>query len=159
MGGGKETSIMRSNIKSVNPVAESELSTARPSIESPIDPQVKPKRPYAPRRSFSPAYKQKILAAYDACQDASERGALLRREGLYYARVAEWRRQRNQGNLESGQNHGKPKNKVRVDHLARENEQLKKKLAHAEAIIDLQKKVSELLGAHVLPHESSEESL
>lgn len=158
MGGGKETNIMRSSNKSVNAVAESKLSTDRPSTESPLDPQVKPKRTYAPRRSYNLAYKLRILSDYDACQDASERGALLRREGLYYARVAHWRRERKQGKLESGNSRGKAKNKVRVDHLTRENEQLKKKLAQANALIELQKKVSELLGAHVLPHESSEEN-
>jgi|GEM_PF-762595 len=158
MGVGKEISVMRSNIKNVNAVAESELSTVKLSTESPIDPQVKPKRTYAPRRSYSLAYKQKILAAYDACQSSSERGALLKREGLYYARVADWKRQRNQGKLEDGCSRGKTKNKVRVDHLRRENEQLKKKLAQAEAIIDLQKKVSEFLGGHVLPYENSEEN-
>jgi transposase len=147
---------MRSNVKSVNVIAESELSTAKPSMESPIDSQVKPKRTYAPRRSYTLAYKQKILSAYEACQDANERGALLRREGLYYARVADWRRQQSQGKLEgSGQ---EQKDKIRGDHLARENAQLKKKLAQAEAIIELQKKVSELLGAHVLPLEGNEES-
>jgi transposase len=45
---------------------------------------------------------------------------------------------------------------ARTDHMAREIEQLKKKLAQAQAIIDLQKKVSELLGTHILSHDSSE---
>jgi transposase len=149
---------MRSNLKSVNTVAESEISTARPASQTPTDPQVKPKKTYAPRHFYSLSYKLRILAAYDACQDASERGALLRREGLYSTRLAQWRRQRKQGKLENGGSSGKAGKKARVDHLTRENEQLKKKLAQAEAIIDLQKKVSELLGAHILPHESSEEN-
>jgi transposase len=149
---------MRSSIKSDNSVAVSEINTANLSAdsqESTADPQVKPKKPYAPRRHYNLAHKQQILAAYGACKNASERGALLRREGLYYARVARWRRERAL-EREGNQDHRGGKNKVRVDHLTREVEQLKKKLAQAQAIIDLQKKVSELLGAHILPHESSE---
>ena len=46
------------------------------------------------RRTFTKAYKLKMLAAYDACSNQSERGALLRREGLYYARIADWRKLR-----------------------------------------------------------------
>jgi transposase len=117
------------------------------------DPQVKPKKPYAPRRRFDVAYKRRILLAYNACSNAYERGALLRREGLYHARIAAWRQELANGKL-SDQKQSPVKQ--RTDHLVRENEQLKKKLAQAEAIIDLQKKVSELLGTHILPHESNE---
>jgi hypothetical protein len=120
----------------------------------PTDTQVKPKRPYTPRRRFDVAYKQRILLAYNACGNASERGALLRREGLYHARIAAWRNDL-AGDRFNNKKHASAK--LRTDRLAREVEQLKKKLAQAEAIIDLQKKVSELLGTHILPHESSEE--
>jgi hypothetical protein len=126
------------------------------SPDAPLaSPQVKPKKPYAPRRRFDAAYKRRFLLAYNACTDASERGALLRREGLYHARIAAWRKE-----LADGKLHDKKRspNKLRTDHLVRENERLKKKLAQAEAIIDLQKKVSELLGVHILPHESNDES-
>jgi hypothetical protein len=61
------------------------------SVLIPLDTQVKSKRPYAPRRRFDASYKQRILAAYNTCQSAAERGALLRREGLYHARIAAWR--------------------------------------------------------------------
>jgi len=120
---------------------------------TPVDPQVKPKKQYAPRRLFDAAYKARILAAYDACSDATARGALLRREGLYYARIAAWRHQ--QANGKTNAVKGK-KNAARMDHLIRENEQLKKKMAQVEAIIDLQKKVSELLGMQILSLENSE---
>jgi len=112
-----------------------------------VDPQVKSNKP---RRSFDRNYKARILAAYDACSDSHERSAFLRREGLYYACIPAWRRE-----IENGKTNPK-KNNLRIDHLTRENEQLKKKLAQAEAIIDLQKKVSELLGQHILPHDKSE---
>ena len=114
------------------------------SLESiAADPQVKPKKPYAPRRRFDAAYKRRFLLAYDACTNASERGALLRREGLYHARIAAWRKELAKGKLNDKKQ--SPLN-LRTDYLVRENERLKKKLAQAEAIIDLQKKVSEILG-------------
>jgi len=116
------------------------------------DPQVKAIN--QTRRSFTKAYKLKILVAYNACANSSERGALLRREGLYHSRIADWRK-------EFGAKDGVKKaasKTQRTDHLVREVEQLKKKLAQAQAVIDLQKKVSELLGTHVLSHESNEVS-
>ena len=120
---------------------------------TPVDSQVKPKKQYTPRRLFDAAYKARILAAYDACSDATARGALLRREGLYYARIAAWRHQQANGKTNAAK--GK-KNEARMDHLIRENEQLKKKMAQVEAIIDLQKKVSDLLGMQILSPENSE---
>jgi len=117
------------------------------------DPQVKPKRQCAPRRTYSPEYKRKILSAYNACQNAEERGALLRREGLHHSRICAWRDQQAAGKLNSKKC---SKKAARLDNVARENEQLKKKLAQAEAIIDLQKKVSELFGTHILPHDQND---
>lgn len=119
----------------------------------PVDSQVKIRKPYAPRRSFDIAYKLRILAAYNACESASDRGALLRKEGLYYSRICLWRQQFENSKLTDKK---QTRNALRTDHLVRENEQLKKKLAHAEAIIDLQKKISELLGAPILPAEKNE---
>ena len=113
------------------------------------DPQVQANKP--PRRKFTNAYKLQFLATYDSCNNVSERGALLRREGLYYSCVSTWR---NQLGMANNGNKGKS-NIKRTDHLLRENELLKRKLAQAEAIIDLQKKVSELLGTHILPHENN----
>jgi hypothetical protein len=133
-----------------------ENTSATDKITTPVaDLQVKIRKHYSPRRSFNTAYKLKILSAYDACENASARGALLRKEGLYHSRITAWKQQ-----LENSKLGGYKKissAELRTDHLARENEQLKKKLAQAEAIIDLQKKVSELLGTHILPHKNSEE--
>jgi transposase len=125
-------------------------STEPPAIDS----QVKIPRNYTPRRSYDTAYKLRILSAYDACENASERGALIRKEGLYHSRICAWKKQ-----LENSKLGGRKKSSdtaLRTDYLTRENEQLKKKLAQAEAIIDLQKKVSELFGTHILPHRDSE---
>lgn len=117
------------------------------------DPQVKVKKNNTPKRSFEAAYKLRILSAYNDCESPLERGALLRKEGLYHSRIAAWRHQ-----LENSKLNGKKKmsGALRTDHLVRENEQLKKKLTHAEAIIDLQKKISDLLGMHILPLEKDE---
>jgi len=117
-----------------------------------IDTQVKIKKKYSTRRSFDTAYKLRILAAYNACESASDRGALLRKEGLYHSRICLWRQQFENSKLTDKK---QARNTLRTDHLIRENEQLKKKLAHAEAIIDLQKKISELLGAPILPAEKT----
>lgn len=120
------------------------------SASTPSDPQVKASG--APRRKFTKAYKLQILTSYDACSNALERGALLRREGLYQGCIYAWRNQ-----LEMNTDGKKATSKGRrTDHMAREIEQLKKKLAQAQAVIDLQKKVSELLGTHILSHDSSE---
>lgn len=105
----------------------------------------------APKRKFTKAYKLQTLTGYDACCDASERGALLRREGLYYSCIPAWR---NQLGMTKDGGKGASSSK-RTEHLLQEMEQIKKKLAQAEAIIDIQKKVSELFGTHILSHESS----
>jgi transposase len=112
------------------------------------DPQVKATTQR--KRTFTAHYKQQTLAAYDACETTEERGTLLRKEGLYSSHISSWRR------LFKSENENKGTKKAqRVDHLISEIEQLKKKLAQAQAIIDLQKKVSELLGTYILPHEAS----
>lgn len=130
----------------------SSIEQAGSNESLPIDPQVKATR--ATRRQFTKAYKLQFLTSYDACINASERGALLRREGLYHARVSSWRKQ-----LRMHDDSQKTSsNARRTDHMAREIEQLKKKLAQAQAVIELQKKVSELLGTHILSHDSNEVS-
>ena len=116
------------------------------AVQNPADinPQVKPAKPYTPRRSYNRAYKERVLATFEACASASERSAFLRREGLYYSRICAWRNELSQPKLKNKSDKKTP----RTDHLMAENAQLKKKLAQAEAIIDLQKKVSELFGLH-----------
>jgi transposase-like protein len=130
---------------------ENRISTANSACLSEIstlDPQVKVGS--SPKRKFSAHYKQQIIDDYNACSNTQDRGALLRREGLYSSHITTWRK------LFSSENDTKKgSNKAhRNEHLVAEIEQLKKKLAQAQAIIDLQKKVSELLGTYILPHES-----
>src|SRR6478672_13777278 len=59
------------------------------------DPEV-PAR--ATRRTFTAQYKLDIVAEYDAAPDG-EKGAVLRREGLYSSHIIEWRRSRDAGAL------------------------------------------------------------
>src|SRR5437867_2651905 len=96
--------------RQIDPTTTTNLLT--PARPAPADPQVKPKRPYAPRRRFDAAYKQRILLAYDACTNAHERGTLLRREGLYHARIAAWRKDLAKGKI----NEKKGSAKLRTDH-------------------------------------------
>ena len=103
--------------------------------------------PKAKRRLFSVAYKQRILAEVDECREAGQIGAMLRREGLYSSHLTTWRRQRERGELTGSQ--GRPAKSETEQELARlrqENERLQQRLAQAEAIIDVQKKVSQLIG-------------
>ncbi len=122
----------------------------------PVNPNVIPKKQCAPRRKFDVAYKTRVLAAYDACDTPAARGALLRREGLYQARIIAWKHQQTSGKSVAAKGE---KNARRVDHLIFEIAQLKKKMAQAEAIIDIQKKVSELFGRHIHSPLNSEQDL
>lgn len=101
------------------------------------------------RRVFSPEYKLAILAEYDACTESGEKGALLRREGLYSSLITDWRRQHRQGLLKanlgrSDGGRGGP-SMSEVAKLRAENERLRRKLAQAEVVIEVQGKVHALL--------------
>jgi len=109
--------------------------------------------PKAKRRRFSAQYKLRILDEYERATRPGERGALLRREGLYSSNLTAWRRQRDQGQIGalSPKKRGpKPSPDAalirEVTRLQKENERLERKLKQAELIIDVQKKVSALLG-------------
>ena len=136
-----------------NNISQENLLTELRASIMPADPQVKVKQ-RSPKRFFTVAYKSNFLHQYEACQTALERGVLLRREALTHSRVACWKQELAKGKYSI--NKKQSKQMARVDHLSREILQLKKKLAQAEAVIDLQKKVSELLGTHILPLENSE---
>lgn len=138
----------------VNPITESSSSKENPAQN--LTTQVKVGKQKIIRRKFSTADKLKILETFDACENVLARNAFLRREGLYYASIVKWRKQLS----EKKSNHDNSKSyKLTLENnkIIRENTALKKKLAQAEAIIDLQKKVSELLSTHVLNQKTSEE--
>jgi transposase-like protein len=102
------------------------------------------------RRRFTAAYKVQIVQEADAAIQFRQVGALLRREGLYSSQLAAWRRSRDAGALSAlGQPRGrKPADPaaVEVARLQRENAALTHRLAVAEEIIAVQKKVAQLLG-------------
>lgn len=102
-----------------------------------------------PRRVFTSDYKLAVLAEYDRLTVPGDKGALLRREGLYSSLITDWRRQHREGSLvatpgRSEGGRGGP-SRSEVERLRAENERLKKKLAKAEAIIEVQGKVQALL--------------
>jgi transposase-like protein len=107
----------------------------------------------AVRRQFSAEYKRKILKEADACTQEGEIGALLRREGLYSSHLAVWRAARDRGEIaglapkKRGPKAVPPDPRDRkIVELERETRRLKSRLERAEALVDLQKKVSAILG-------------
>ena len=107
----------------------------------------------AKRRRFTAAEKLRVLREAEACRGSGEIGALLRREGLYSSYLTTWRRQQELGELEglSPQQRGPKPNPQAVElaKLRRENERLQARLQRAELIIDVQKKVAQMLGVAV----------
>jgi transposase-like protein len=100
------------------------------------------------RRKFTAAYKLRILKEADSCTGQGQIGSLLRREGLYSSSLTSWRRQVNQGLIPKKRGPVTQKTDPlirRNTELERENEKLAHKLKQAELIIDVQKKVAELL--------------
>jgi transposase-like protein len=119
----------------------------------------------ASRRTFSAAAKLRILNEADACTQPGQIGALLRREGLYSSHLVKWRRSRAAGQLQALAPQPRGPKPVPSDPLAEElaqvrteNARLHARLAQAELIIDVQKKVAQLLGASLLTPRSDERS-
>ena len=129
------------------------------AMSSPPDPEVPEK---ARRRRFSAEYKLAILREADRCTEPGQIGALLRRERLYSSHLVDWRRQRDAGALEAlARTRGrKPTDPMQaeVERLRRANERLATRLAQAEKIIQIQGKVSELLGIPLDPASDDEQS-
>ena len=105
------------------------------------------------RRTFTADYKRRVLAEVEAATEPGAVGRILRREGLYSSHLISWRKRRDKAAraaLEPNKRGPKAsvKNPLQVENvkLKRENTRLQKKLHKAELIIDLQKKVSEILG-------------
>jgi transposase-like protein len=109
------------------------------------DPEV-PER--ARRRMFTAAYKQEILAAYEAAPDG-EKGAILRREGLYSSLISEWRRARDAGALAGlKQPRGRPAadpRDARIARLERDKAKLEQELATSRFVVEVQAKLQALL--------------
>ena len=121
----------------------------RTNGSQPADPEVVER---AVRRRFTPQYKLKILREAERCSTPGEIGALLRREGLYSSNLSAWRKQREAGALASmaATKRGRqPKLSARdkeLTGLRQDLERMRKKLGQTEKIIEVQKKLSEVLG-------------
>src|SRR3989304_1176453 len=104
----------------------------------------------AQRRRFTAEYKRRILQEADACTQHGEIGALLRREGLYSSHLNTGRPHRAGGELQglppARRGRKTDPQAAEIVRLQRETERLQAQQARAELIIDVQKKVSQLLG-------------
>jgi transposase len=123
------------------------------------DPAV-PEKPV--RRRFTAEYKLRVLREADRCSRPGQLGALLRREGLYSSHLSTWRKRRDTGTLAGLA----PKRRGRKlapnapltaenERLKRENQRLTEKLRQAETVIEVQKKLSEVLGISLPPSDSN----
>ena len=126
-------------IEDPGPVPGEDAGTRRP------DPEV-PER--ARRRTFTAKYKLEILAAYDAAPDG-EKGALLRREGLYSSHIVDWRKARDAGGVAAlSAPRGRPRRDPQAEKIARleaEKLRLEQELAKARFVVDVQAKLHALL--------------
>ncbi len=120
-----------------------------PRSASDPDPEVPEK---ARRRHFTAKYKLRILAKADRCSQPGEIGKLLRKEGLYSSHLSKWRKQREEGALAAltPKKRGRKPRPVdpqakRVAELERDNARLRQDLEKAQTIIEVQKKLSQLL--------------
>lgn len=131
----------------------------RPEQRSVPDPEVTDR---AATRRFTADYKARILQEADQLGHG-QLGPLLRREGLYSSQIYEWRKQRDHA-LQKWMEPQKPGPKPeapnpladRVAELERENAKLQRRLKQAEAVIEVQKKISEILSIPLNPPESDE---
>ena len=130
-------------------------ATGKDPAETPItttqipNPEVEPK---AVRRRFGAQYKRSVLEQADRCTNRGDIGALLRREGLYSSHLTNWRRQREEGALGglAPRKRGRKPDPATAERrviakLNKENERLRGQLKKAQTIIEVQKKLSEIL--------------
>jgi transposase-like protein len=115
----------------------------------------------AQRRRFTAAEKLRVLREADRCSKPGEVSALLRREGLYSSHLATWRAARRRGELAGLAPRARgPKAKPvdprdkKIAELEREARRLQARLERAEGLIELQKKVAQLLG-NPLPNDEN----
>ena len=111
------------------------------------------------RRTFTAKDKVRILTAVDQATGTGGIGAILRREGVYSSTLCDWRRQRDAGAFNALTPGKRGPKTAEVNPLATElalsredNARLTQRLARAEAIIDIQKKVASLLRIPLAPN-------
>jgi transposase len=120
------------------------LARAHDGVVDEPDPAPRPRR-----RSFTAEYKERMLDEYDALAAGStERGAILRREGLYTSHIAEWRKARDAGAREGLAPKAKPRRspeQVELEKLRRRNERLEAELERTKTALEITGKVHALL--------------
>jgi transposase len=114
----------------------------------------------AKRRTFPAAYKLRIVEEADAAVGDGMIGALLRREGLYSSLLSTWRRERQQGTLQSPRKRGPKAEPIdprqqQLHQLQRDNDRLTGELQKAHLVIEVQKKVALLWEQQVGPEKKS----
>jgi transposase-like protein len=130
-------------------------ATGKDPAETPVTPTQIPNpevETKAVRRRFSAKYKRSVLEQADRCTNHGDIGALLRREGLYSSHLTNWRRQREEGALGglAPRKRGRKPDPATAERrviakLSKENERLRGQLKKAQTIIEVQKKLSEIL--------------
>jgi transposase-like protein len=103
------------------------------------------------RRRFTAEYKERIVREAEGCTQSGQIGALLRREGLYSSQLDKWRKKFAQGGLgalavKRGRKPTRTVAEVELEKLRKRNARLERRLKQAETIIEIQKKVAEMLG-------------
>jgi len=120
------------------------LARAHDGVVDEPDPAARPRR-----RTFTAEYKAEMLDEYDALPvGSSERGALLRREGLYSSHLAEWRKARDAGARDGLAPKAKAKRsseQIELERLRRRNERLAAELAKTRSALDVMGKLHALL--------------
>lgn len=102
------------------------------------------------RRTFTAAYKARILQEYDQLGSGRERGALLRREGLYTSHISDWRRSRQDGAASGladkpGGRPARSTEAVENERLRKENDKLTAELTRTKAALEIMGKAHALL--------------
>ena len=116
------------------------------------DPEVRSK---PERRRFTAEYKRRILKEVAACKDPGQIGALLRSEGLYSSNLTNWRKQMASGdpNALEPRKRGPKTDPLAIENAAlkKRNQKLEEELKRAKIVIDVQKKLCDLLGLPTAP--------
>ncbi len=132
---------------------------AIPYMPASHDPEVL-ERPV--RRRFTAEYKARIVQEASECTEFGQIGAMLRREGLYYSYLDKWRRKYAFGGTRALRENKRGRKPTRHplenenERLRKQNARLEQRLKQAETIIEIQKKVSEMLGVPLARIEESD---
>ena len=116
------------------------------------------------RRQFTAAYKLRILQETDVNRDTGEIGRILRREGLYSSHLGKWRHERERGALVALEPKKRGRRAVPKNPLAGKVAELERVIRRQEAqlkrqllLLEIQKKMAELLGSSPTSSDSEEE--